>query len=358
MNLRGSDARKLLAVVSDLADITDEPLIPAVLGELHRVLPGEAYASNTVTDPVGQQPEVEVVITPDHTVPDAGARVRPHLADDPFVTRFIAELASPRPGPFVAGRQPLRISDLVPTNEWTSTDLYNTAYRPFSLLHQVAGVVDVRGARVRSCAVLRGRRDFTENDCDIFAVLMRELGRLHRRHDERARLRTLAAAAYETAEHGVRPVAAVGMDGTVLPLNATAAELLTDRDLGRNPRLRQLITGSAGRPCATVIHVQIAATSLRVEVVPSSRPDLRCLLVFHNDGHRSVARRYHLTNRERDVLGLLGTGQTADAVARRLGLSPRTVQKYLERVYSKLEVSDRLSAVLRAQQLGILAEPE
>ena len=42
MNLRGPDARKLLAFVGDLADIDDEPLIPAVLGELHRVMPGEA----------------------------------------------------------------------------------------------------------------------------------------------------------------------------------------------------------------------------------------------------------------------------------------------------------------------------
>jgi len=33
------------------------------------------------------------------------------------------------------------------------------------------------------------------------------------------------------------------------------------------------------------------------------------------------------------------------------------VHKHLERVYAKLGVSDRVSAVLRAQRLGLLPEP-
>jgi DNA-binding NarL/FixJ family response regulator len=103
-----------------------------------------------------------------------------------------------------------------------------------------------------------------------------------------------------------------------------------------------------------VQHLRTSVASLRVQVIPSTNPDLRCLLVFHDDRDSyAAARRYRLTNRERDVL-LLATGQTADAVARRLQLSPRTVHKYLERIYSKLDVHDRLSAVVRAQQLGIL----
>ena len=34
------------------------------------------------------------------------------------------------------------------------------------------------------------------------------------------------------------------------------------------------------------------------------------------------------------------------------------MHKHLERVYAKFGVSDRVSAVLRAQRLGILPEPE
>lgn len=62
-----------------------------------------------------------------------------------------------------------------------------------------------------------------------------------------------------------------------------------------------------------------------------------------------------LTGRQREVLQLLGAGLTAAAIARRLGLSPRTVGKHLERVYRCLGTSDRLTAVIRARDCGLLA---
>lgn len=61
-----------------------------------------------------------------------------------------------------------------------------------------------------------------------------------------------------------------------------------------------------------------------------------------------------LTPRETAVFGLVAEGRTAAAVARRLGIAERTVHKHLQRVYRKLGVSDRLSAVLRAQRIGLL----
>ena len=60
-----------------------------------------------------------------------------------------------------------------------------------------------------------------------------------------------------------------------------------------------------------------------------------------------------LTGRETAVLGLAVTGLTAEAIARRLGISPRTVDKHLEHVYRKLGVRDRLSASRLAAALGL-----
>jgi len=70
----------------------------------------------------------------------------------------------------------------------------------------------------------------------------------------------------------------------------------------------------------------------------------------------AVATDVHLTPRELSVLTLVADGLTAAAVARRLVVAERTVHKHLERTYAKLGVSDRVSAVLRAQRLGILPE--
>jgi DNA-binding CsgD family transcriptional regulator len=67
-----------------------------------------------------------------------------------------------------------------------------------------------------------------------------------------------------------------------------------------------------------------------------------------------VAGALRLTPREVAVLGLLVDGLTAAAIGRRLGIAERTVQKHLEHVYGKLGVADRLTAVLRAQHLGLL----
>lgn len=64
-----------------------------------------------------------------------------------------------------------------------------------------------------------------------------------------------------------------------------------------------------------------------------------------------------LTPRETNVLHLLATGLTAEVIGRRLGISPRTVHKHLNALYRKLGAADRLSAVLRAQGVGLLPGP-
>jgi DNA-binding CsgD family transcriptional regulator len=61
-----------------------------------------------------------------------------------------------------------------------------------------------------------------------------------------------------------------------------------------------------------------------------------------------------LTPREISVLTLLADGMTAEAIGRRLGISNRTVHKHTENLYRKLAATDRLRAVLRAQELGLL----
>jgi DNA-binding CsgD family transcriptional regulator len=67
------------------------------------------------------------------------------------------------------------------------------------------------------------------------------------------------------------------------------------------------------------------------------------------------AARFGLTARELTVVALLAEGSTATAIARRLGISPRTVTEPQQDLYRKLQASDRLIAVLRAQACGLLS---
>lgn len=61
-----------------------------------------------------------------------------------------------------------------------------------------------------------------------------------------------------------------------------------------------------------------------------------------------------LSNRELQVLHLLTTGITAKSIGRAIGITEATVRKHTEHIYRKLECNDRLTAVLRARELGII----
>ena len=83
-------------------------------------------------------------------------------------------------------------------------------------------------------------------------------------------------------------------------------------------------------------------------------PQARIAVVVPGSSRGPVAPRLPdvLTARERNVILLLCDGMTAVAIAHRLVISPRTVEKHLENIYAKLDVCDRLSAVLRIHQMG------
>ncbi len=95
-------------------------------------------------------------------------------------------------------------------------------------------------------------------------------------------------------------------------------------------------------------------TTLR-ECLEAIRPHLSTLyqLTRKAEGARSAwGVPAPLTAREREVLRWLAGGKTDRDIACILGISPRTVQKHLQRMYEKLGVETRTAAVTRA--LGYL----
>jgi len=60
-----------------------------------------------------------------------------------------------------------------------------------------------------------------------------------------------------------------------------------------------------------------------------------------------------LTEREREILGLIAMGRSNAEIAEELVLSPKTVSNHVSNIFSKLQVVDRAQAVLRAKQAGL-----
>jgi two-component system, NarL family, nitrate/nitrite response regulator NarL len=64
-----------------------------------------------------------------------------------------------------------------------------------------------------------------------------------------------------------------------------------------------------------------------------------------------------LTQREREVIGLVGEGLKNKQIASRLFISETTVTHHLSSIFSKLEVSDRLELIIYAFRHGLAKMP-
>jgi DNA-binding NarL/FixJ family response regulator len=63
-----------------------------------------------------------------------------------------------------------------------------------------------------------------------------------------------------------------------------------------------------------------------------------------------------LTPREREILILIARGLTNSAIADLLSLSPKTVRNQVSIIFSKLQVSDRAEAIIKAREAGLAQE--
>jgi DNA-binding NarL/FixJ family response regulator len=61
-----------------------------------------------------------------------------------------------------------------------------------------------------------------------------------------------------------------------------------------------------------------------------------------------------LTPREHEILTFVSQGLTTRQIGGRLGISPRTVETHVSKLYRKLGVRSRVQAVARAAQLGLI----
>jgi DNA-binding NarL/FixJ family response regulator len=187
-------------------------------------------------------------------------------------------------------------------------------------------------------------------------VAPQELVARIRVHLEGTRLVASAHAAIEAAGHALFAVEQEGALRWATPeaarllagLSPTSSDAFVDllRGMLHDPPSVDVATIGVGD--ADVIEIRLVGRIspseilLRIEAKQSSQDETR------------IRARLPVTHREAEVLIWLARGKSNRDIADILGLSPRTVNKHLEQVYSKLGIENRSSAVaLTLRALGI-----
>jgi DNA-binding NarL/FixJ family response regulator len=73
----------------------------------------------------------------------------------------------------------------------------------------------------------------------------------------------------------------------------------------------------------------------------------------HFSGHQATEPFPELTDREREVLAMVAAGLNNSAIAAQLALAPKTVRNHISNIMTKLHVSDRAQAIIRARTAGL-----
>ncbi|HEX3591138.1 MAG TPA: response regulator transcription factor [Pseudonocardiaceae bacterium] len=95
---------------------------------------------------------------------------------------------------------------------------------------------------------------------------------------------------------------------------------------------------------------EVILTAIREVVRGGSPLDPKAARVLLTHRRTSAEPGVHLTGREQEVLRMVGDGHPNKTIARRLGITERTVKAHLTSVYQRLGVTDRTQAALWAQR--------
>lgn len=241
-----------------------------------------------------------------------------------------------------------KISDFLSAREFRALELYATLYSQIGAEDQIA--FGLPGPMVIGIAMNRDRRSFSERDRALLDLLRPHLAHAYGRALERERGRVLLAAHERgLAERGSCVVVVEG-DGTIAHLSGTALSLLDAYFPERRgavlpgPVVEWLAAG-AGAPLA----VETAAGKLTIARQPGE--DGTTVLILDASPVVSPERLLPLglSRRQAEVLALLAADNGTEAIARELFISPATVRKHLEHIYSRLGVHSRGEAAERAK---------
>lgn len=250
------------------------------------------------------------------------------------------------------GASPL--TDLAATPGFERTALFNEYYRAVSVKQQIAIASPVVGDRFFTCALNRGSSRFDDSECELLQRFRPHLAAAIRNSWQFEEVKAREADVSAAIKQSGMAVITLDAKDTIAGMSGKAAELLERffAEDGRAPNglpasLAKAVSGSISslsrdRADATLLcDISFDPGSGRTFVFMRSKPKMTPAL-FSSFG---------LTQTEADVIYWIALGRTNAEIADIRGSSPRTVQKHLENIFTKLGVENRTAAAILVREL-------
>jgi DNA-binding CsgD family transcriptional regulator len=258
---------------------------------------------------------------------------------------------------------PVKTTDFISQREFRRRGTYTDFYGPMRLDHVMVAKLPSDPFFSVAIAALRSGPDFTEHERQMLALLQPHLIQAYRNAEflaDHQRELTLLRQGIDELGFGLIVLAA---GGQVRAISMQARLWLaayfgaTEHRLARLPNAleawvrRQVAPAAAASetpaPHAPLI-VEREGKRLIARVLPQPEQSLIVLEEHKIALQPADLRTLGLSPREADVLVWVALGKTNGDTGVILGISPRTVQHTLERIYGKLGVHTRAAATARA----------
>lgn len=280
-----------------------------------------------------------------------------HIAEHPLVT-YQTKTRDGRAKKF---------SDFLSRRQFHDLGLYTDLYRRVDTEYQMAVALPSSSASIVAIAVNRQTKDFGERERSLLNVVRPHLAQAY----ENAIFTSQISRAMEVANLGMAVVTSQGQIKTITPTAERWLGEFFDRPTEPGRRLPERLWARVNQelalrrddnlipPLAAPWEVCRDGRRLLVRMSIDDNQD-SCLLVlekqqtqFSPNGLMTLG----LARREAEVLFWVAQGKTNQEVGKLLDLSYGTIKKYIDRIYDKLGVTNRVEATMCAlKALGLVAD--
>jgi len=238
-----------------------------------------------------------------------------------------------------------RLSDVTDMRAFRELELYHEVFVPLGVEHQLAVTLPAP-PRLLIGLVFADPDDFTDSQKHLLDLARPHLIQAH----ANAAVRERMADVLRALEAGLDDI------GEAVVISDEQGRIAFASEAGR--AALRLVDGNAERVPPKLVeapapsHVVVPVEDGQPLMVRRLTPQGGASVFMFERGSRGVSRSLliglGLTDREAQVLQAMMRGLSTQAIATQLGVTPKTVYKHAERIYSKLGVNDRIAAVSAA----------